>query len=191
MCAEGREIVSEAVSRASGAERTFTEVCWVDERPRLRGDEYETLILVGVVRLSTALYASPSGPEDAYQKVKHYGQIGRKDLGILELTALPTLEEGHWMPFDESSDSGFAERLMGLLEDRVYFGIGAGSAIATPAQNYGPEGLEREGVYYSEYGEAAPRNAVSAWGMSLVGFAFRLHLNADYLPMANMRRSGR
>jgi hypothetical protein len=60
------------------------------------------------------------------------------------------------MPFDESSDSGFAERLMGLLEDRVYFGIGAGSAIATPAQNYGPEGLERKGVYYSEYGEAAP-----------------------------------
>jgi hypothetical protein len=78
------------------------------------------------------------------------------------------------MPLDESSDailvsggntgylshqfqrSGFAEGLMGLLEERVYFGISAGSAMATPAQSYDPEGLEREGVYYDEYKEAAP-----------------------------------
>ena len=137
--------------------------------------------------------------------VKHYDEMGWKELGILELTAMPTIEEEHWLPFVESSDailvsggntgylsywfqeSGFAEKLPRLLEERVYFGISAGSAMVTPDQNYDPERLEREGVYYDdEYEEAAPRNAGSAWGMGLVGFAFRPHLNADYFPMANM-----
>jgi dipeptidase E len=157
------------------------------------------------VQISTALYASPSGPEDAYQMAKYYGEMGWKELGTLELTALPTIEEEHWLPFVESSDailvsggntgylsywfqeSDFAERLPGLLEERVYFGISAGSAMVTPGQNYDPDRLEQEGVYYDdEYEEAAPRNAGSAWGMGLVGFAFRPHLNADYFPMANM-----
>nr|MDQ5827891.1 peptidase E [Chloroflexota bacterium] len=93
------------------------------------------------VQISTALYASPSGPEDAYQMVKYYGEMGWKALGTLELTALPTIEEEHWLPFVESSDailvsggntgylsywfqeSGFAEKLPGLLEERIYFGI--------------------------------------------------------------------
>ena len=78
------------------------------------------------------------------------------------------------------------------LEGRVYFRISASSAMATPAQNYDPEGLEREGVYYNEYGEDAPRSAGSASGMGLVGFAFRPHLNAaDYFPMENLRRRER
>ena len=158
------------------------------------------------VQISTALYASPSGPEDAYQMAKYYGEMGWKALGTLELTALPTIEEEHWLPFVESSDailvsggntgylsywfkqSGFAERLPSLLEERVYFGISAGSTMVTPDQNYDPERREREGVYYDdEYEEAAPRNAGSAWGMSLEGFAFRPHLNAHYFPMANMQ----
>lgn len=157
------------------------------------------------VQISTALYASPNGPEDAYEMVKHYGEMGWKELGTLELTALPTIEEEHWLPFVESSDailvsggntgylsywmqqSGFAERLPELLEERVYFGISAGSTMVTPGQNYDQELLETEGIYYDdEYEEAAPRGAGSAWGMGLVGFAFRPHLNADYFPMANM-----
>ena len=40
------------------------------------------------VQISTALYASPDGPEDAYEMVKYYGEMGWKDLGTLEL--------GHW-----------------------------------------------------------------------------------------------
>jgi dipeptidase E len=135
------------------------------------------------VQISTALYASPSGPEDAYQMVKYYGEIGWKALGPLELTALPTIEEEHWLPFVESSDailvsggntgylsywfqeSGFAEMLSGLLEERIYFGISAGSVMVTPDQNYDPERLEREGVYYDdEYEEAAPRRARAARG---------------------------
>ncbi len=59
--------------------------------------------------------------------------------------------------------------------------------MVTPGQNYDPERLEREGIYYDdEYEEAAPKDAGSAWGMGLVGFALRPHLNAGYFPMANM-----
>lgn len=156
-------------------------------------------------QISTALYASPSGPEDAYEMVKHYGAMGWKELGTLELAALPTIEEEHWLPFVESSDailvsggntgylsywfqqSGFAARLPALLEQRVYFGISAGSAMVTPSLNYDRERFETTGIYYDdEYEEAAPRNAGSAWAMGLVNFAFRPHLNADYFPTANM-----
>jgi dipeptidase E len=155
------------------------------------------------VQISTALYASPSGPRDAFEMVQHYGQMGWKELGTLELTALPTIEEEHWLPFAEASDailvsggntgylsywmqeSGLAERLPGLLEDTVYFGISAGSTMLTPGQNHDPERLEREGVYYDdEFEEAAPRGAGSAWGMGLVDFSIRPHLGADYFPVA-------
>jgi dipeptidase E len=154
-------------------------------------------------QISTALYASPSGPEDAYEMVRHYGRMGWKELGTLELTALPSIEEEHWVPFVESCDailvsggntgylsywmqeSGFADKLPALLEDTVYFGISAGGTMVTPGQNYDPERLKRDGVYHDdEYEEAAPKNAGSAWGMGLVGFAIRPHLNADYFPVA-------
>ena len=157
------------------------------------------------VQISTALYASPSGPGDAYEMVKHYGEMGWKELGTLELAALPSIEEEHWLPFVESSDailvsggntgylsywfqeSGFARRLPSVLDERVYFGISAGSTMVTPEQNYDPECLERDGVYYDhEYEEAAPQGAGSAWGLGLVGFAIRPYLNADYFPMGNM-----
>lgn len=137
--------------------------------------------------------------------VKHYGEMGWAKLGTLELTALPTIEEDHWLPFVESSDailvsggntgylsywfqqSGFAQRLPGLLEERLYVGISAGSTMVAPGQNYDPKRLEQDGIYYDdEYEEAAPRNAGSAWGMGLVNFTLRPHLNADYFPMANM-----
>jgi dipeptidase E len=155
------------------------------------------------VQISTALYALPSGPEDAFAMVNHYGQMGWKQLGTLELTALPTIEEHHWWPFVESCDailvsggntgylsywfqaSGFADRLPELLAEKVYFGISAGSTMLTPGQNYDPVRLEREGIYYDdEYEEAAPKNAGSAWGLGAVPFAIRPHLHADYFPVA-------
>jgi dipeptidase E len=154
------------------------------------------------VQINTALYASPNGPEDAYEMVKHYDEMGWKELGTLELTAMPTIEEEHWLPFVESSDvilvsggntgylsywlqeSGFADKLPWLLERSVYFGISAGSTMVAPGQNHDPERLKREGIYYDdEYEEAAPKGAGSAWGMGLVDFTLRPHLNADYFPV--------
>jgi hypothetical protein len=112
---------------------------------------------VPAVQINTALYASPNGPEDAYEIVKHYDKMGWKELGTLELTAMPTIEEEHWLPFLESSDailvsggntgylnywlqeSGFADKLHRLLERSVYFGISAGSTMVAPGQNHDPE----------------------------------------------------
>jgi dipeptidase E len=82
-------------------------------------------------------------------------------------------------------ESGFAEKLPGVLRDTVYFGISAGSTMLTPGQNYDPERLESEGIYYDdEFDEPAPRGAGSAWGMGLVDFSIRPHLGADYFPVA-------
>jgi dipeptidase E len=157
------------------------------------------------VQISTALYAMPTGPQDAFEMVRYFGDMGWKELGTLELTALPTIEEEHWLPFVESSDailvsggntgylsywmerSGFGQRLPALLDTTVYVGISAGSTMLTPGQNYDAERLARDGVYYDdEYDEAAPRNAGSAWGLGAVNFAIRPHLNADYFPQATM-----
>jgi hypothetical protein len=54
--------------------------------------------------------------------------------------------------------------LPGLPEERVSFGISAGSAMVTPGRNYDPDRLECTGVsYYDECEEVAPRNAGSVW----------------------------
>jgi hypothetical protein len=49
------------------------------------------------------------------------------------------------------------------------------------------ERLERIGIYYDdEYEEAVPPNAGSDWGLGLVDFVVRPHLNAEYFPIATM-----
>jgi hypothetical protein len=60
-------------------------------------------------------------------------------------------------------------RLLGLLQDKVNFGVSAGSAMVTPGLNMDRERFERTGIYYDdEYEEAAPPNAGSDWGLELV-----------------------
>jgi dipeptidase E len=57
--------------------------------------------------------------------------------------------------------------------------------MLTPGQNFDPERLELEGIYYDdEFEEVAPKGAGSAWGMDLVEFSIRPHLGADYFPVA-------
>jgi dipeptidase E len=157
------------------------------------------------VCVPTAVHALPGGGAYAWQLLRELGGMGWREFRVLELTSLPTLEEEHWLPAVEAVDavivgggnggylsywmqeSGLARRLPGLLEDKVYVGISAGSAMATPGLNYDRERLERDGVYYDdEYEEAAPPNAGSAWGMGLVDFVVRPHLNAEYFPAATM-----
>lgn len=158
------------------------------------------------VQVPTAIYASPGGPADAWEMAKYFGGMGWKELGILELTALPTLEQDHWVPALESADailvgggntgylsywfqkSGLADRIPALLQgNAVYVGISAGSLMTTKGLNVDRERLERTGVYYDdEYDEAAPPNAGSDWALGLVDFVIRPHLNADYFPQMTM-----
>jgi dipeptidase E len=76
-------------------------------------------------------------------------ELGWKSLGVLELTALPSIDEDHWVPKVQETDvllvaggdalylnhwmrqSGFAD-LIPSLSDTVYVGLSAGSMVMTP-----------------------------------------------------------
>jgi hypothetical protein len=58
--------------------------------------------------------------------------------------------------------SGLAEHLSRLLQEKVYVGVSAGSALVTQSINVNREELEKTGIYHNdEYDETAPPNAGS------------------------------
>lgn len=104
----------------------------------------------------TATYAHPmAGPRQAWKTVsgnEHRStlvNLGWKTMGILELTALPSLGEDRWLPLLRETDvllvdggdtaylchwlreSGLAE-LLPTLPDLVWVGVSAGSMVMTP-----------------------------------------------------------
>jgi len=76
-------------------------------------------------------------------------EFGWKSVGVLELTALPSIDEEHWVPMVRETDvllveggdprylchwmrqSGLAD-LLPSLRDTVYVGLSAGSMVMTP-----------------------------------------------------------
>jgi dipeptidase E len=106
--------------------------------------------------IPTALYGHPwAGPRQAWRCIS--GQetgtptvgLGRKSVGVLELTALPSLDEERWVPLVEETDVLLVEggdaaylghwmRESGLLDllpslrDTVWVGVSAGSMVMTP-----------------------------------------------------------
>jgi dipeptidase E len=154
--------------------------------------------------IPTAIYAYPSGASDSWQTLRML-ELGWQEYGVLELTALPTLQEEHWLPTVEATDliivgggntgylsywlhqSRLAKRLPELLKTKVYVGVSAGSAMVTQGVNIDKKRLEQTGIYYDdEYDEAAPPNAGSDETLKLVDFVIRPHLNADYFPKATL-----
>jgi len=106
--------------------------------------------------IPTAVYAHPmAGPRNAWQFIS--GQeprapmvgLGWKSMGVLELTALPSLDEKRWVPLVreinvllvEGGDaaylchwmraSGLAD-LLPSLRETVWVGLSAGSMVMTP-----------------------------------------------------------
>src|SRR5689334_14556347 len=106
--------------------------------------------------IPTALYGHPmAGPRQAWRFIS--GQeprspmvgLGWKSMGVLELTALPSLDEERWVPLLRETDvllveggdaaylchwvraSGLAD-LLPSLEDTVWVGVSAGSMVMTP-----------------------------------------------------------
>ncbi len=104
----------------------------------------------------TATYAHPmAGPRQAWRVIsgqeKRSGLVGFewKSMGVLELTALPTLGEDRWLPLLRETDvllvdggdaaylchwlreSGLAD-LLPSLPDLVWVGVSAGSMVMTP-----------------------------------------------------------
>ena len=106
--------------------------------------------------IPTAAYGHPmAGPGAAWRFIAGQEprtpmcELGWKSLGVLELTALPSIDEAHWVPMVQETDvllvnggdplylcywmrqSGLAE-LLPLLGETVYVGLSAGSMVMTP-----------------------------------------------------------
>jgi dipeptidase E len=158
------------------------------------------------VFVPTAIYAYPQGIKHGWQVIKGPGEWGWKALGVLELTALPSLPKEVWLPQVEEVDalivgggnkfylSYWLERsgLFGLLpqlikQGTVYVGASAGSMMVTPGLNFNQDHLKKTGIYHDdEFDEVMPANAGSAKTLGLVDFVIRPHFKADYFPQATL-----
>ncbi len=114
--------------------------------------------------IPTALYANPNGPAMAARLIRgetntapfpdgfiSLCDVGWKSLGVLELTALPSLDEERWLPLVQETDallveggdplylcywmrqSGLADLLPKLGRETVYVGLSAGSMVMAPS----------------------------------------------------------
>jgi len=104
--------------------------------------------------IPTATYANPGGARRAWQFITGRAttpmcELGWKSLGVLELTALPSIDEAAWVPAVREADvllvgggdalylchwmreSGLAD-LLPSLGDAVWVGLSAGSMVMTP-----------------------------------------------------------
>jgi dipeptidase E len=105
--------------------------------------------------IPTGGYGSPYGsPEGAWRFISGHSdqpmcELGWKSLGVLELTALPSIDEERWVPWVRGTDvllvnggdalylghwmrqSGLAD-LLPSLSETVYVGFSAGSMVLTP-----------------------------------------------------------
>src|SRR6201998_4120790 len=104
--------------------------------------------------IPTAIYPFPRGANMAWQPIcgkaeSPLCQLGWKSLGVLELTALPSIDRKAWVPSVEEADallvwggdplylsywmrqSGLTELLPSLRREAVYVGVSAGSMAAS------------------------------------------------------------
>ena len=104
--------------------------------------------------IPTASYGHPLTPRTAWRFISGNSEqpmteLGWKSVGVLELTALPSIDRENWVPLVQETDvllanggdglflahwmreSGFAD-LLPSLPDKVYIGFSAGSMALTP-----------------------------------------------------------
>ena len=149
--------------------------------------------------IPTAAYACADGAAMAWRFIRGVAksplcEVGWKSLGVLELTALPSIKEEHWVPVVQEADallvgggdvlylcywmrqSGLADLLPELCE-AVYVGVSAGSMVMAP--NVGEDFV----------GWNPPTGSDRALGM--VDFSLFPHLDHENLPdnsMANAEK---
>ena len=138
----------------------------------------------------TAIYGIPGGAEIIRKVIcgtlgDPFCEAGWKSLGLLELTALPTMKKELWVPMLQEIDallvgggdcqylcywmqqSGLAEMLPSLLHKIVYVGLSAGSMIMT-----------RFGTTYGNH--TLPMESDKCFG--IVDFAIHPHLDHESFP---------
>jgi dipeptidase E len=140
----------------------------------------------------TGLYALPHGAVQAYRQIvgadddgSAMTQLGWKSVGLLELTALPSIDRDQWVGLVKGVDailveggdpmflhhwmreSGLAD-LFDELTDTVYVGLSAGSMIMTPC--VGPDF-----VHWNRPGGDDTT-------LALVDFSIYPHMGSSYFP---------
>jgi len=177
--------------------------------------------------IPTAVYARPNGPAivalllrgDTNERRLFFGstifplcEVGWKSLGVLELTALPSIDKERWLPLVQETDallveggdplylchwmrqSGLADLLPSLLRETVYVGVSAGSmaAAATFGETYldprrgSGEALTSEDIVFATPQGEISRILVTAQGVGLVDFALIPHLDHEDHPDASL-----
>jgi dipeptidase E len=144
--------------------------------------------------IPTAIYPFPNGALGAYGCISGTApsplcEVGWKSLGVLELTALPSIHEESWVPMVRETDallvwggdvlylcywmrqSGLADLLPSLRES-VYVGVSAGSIVMTPYNCDAEFNLQ-----HVPAGGDQAREGDRALG--LVEFALRVHLDRE------------
>jgi dipeptidase E len=145
--------------------------------------------------ISTATHGMPGGAGHAWRFISGQEprtpmcELGWKSLGVLELTALPSIDKEHWVPMVQETDvllvnggnpmylsywmqqSGLAD-LLPSLTDTVWVGLSAGSIVMAP--NIGEDFLRWK----------APVGGDQTLG--IVDFAIFPHLDHPELPENTM-----
>ncbi|HEX3270085.1 MAG TPA: Type 1 glutamine amidotransferase-like domain-containing protein [Ktedonobacterales bacterium] len=166
--------------------------------------------------IPTAIYPFPGGARMAWRALsgKSGGPLcglGWKSMGVLELTALPSIDDDAWIPTVQETDallvwggdplylsywmrqSGLAN-LMPSLRETVYVGVSAGSMVMAPAfgETYpdpprgSGEALTSEDIVFTTPQGDISRTLVTAQGVGLVDFAVVPHLDHEHHPDASL-----
>ena len=149
--------------------------------------------------IPTAIYAIPNGGDIVRRVIcgslgDPFCDLGWKSLGLLELTALPSIRQDLWLPILQETDallvgggdcqylcywmqqSGLADLLPSLLRKTVYVGLSAGSMIMTSfGTTYGNHTLPAE----------------TDKSLGLFDFAIHPHLDHEWFPknsLANLEK---
>lgn len=164
--------------------------------------------------IPTAIYPFPGGPFWAWKAISGtvgspLAQLGWKSIGLLELTALPSIDKKVWVSSVEEADallvwggdplylaywmqqSGLAD-LLPSLDRLVYVGVSAGSIAVSSlfGETYRnpPKGsnsaLTSEEIVFTTPNGEINRTFITAQGTGLVDFALIPHFNNDDHPDA-------
>jgi dipeptidase E len=140
--------------------------------------------------IPTAIYPFPVGPSMAYRFISGTAAsplcgLGWKSLGVLELTALPSIKAEYWIAAVQETDallvfggdvlylchwmreSGLAD-LLPSLRETVYVGVSAGSMVTAP-------------IFGETYDDPQTPFVITT-GLGLVDFALLPHLDHENHP---------
>jgi dipeptidase E len=150
--------------------------------------------------IPTATYAFPGGAGSAWRLISGRAatplcELGWQSLGVLELTALPSIDEKHWVPMVQETDALLVgggdplylcywisqSRLADLvpsLRETVWVGVSAGSLVMAPSVG-------------EEFAYGSPPTTGGDRALGLVDFAMFPHLDHEVMPdhsMANAEK---